>query len=296
MATTTGPVLRASMVFKAGDNGWTESWFIPGSDPTAVLPSWIANCPIRAKLLGTYAAIVGQRLAVEPANGVVETRSLIFPGSAVAAPDSVRDTSWNAVVCLCRGSVGTRRNMWIRGVPDDAIYYDEVTGLEVQSATIANGLAAWVAVAVKAGQQFLIRCRAKVVIPPPPAAPPAGVFVMGGLTLAAGYTDRYVVSVPNHTYVLGQTITTRKARRAGLPWLGGIFVVLNPLNVGTPTATFEIVVKGRVTSSVTDYEGGMYWIPISYVYDPIQSINYTRYASKRPGKILFVSPGRRRRR
>jgi hypothetical protein len=284
------PAVKASFVFKAGDNGWTETWYLPTGDLVAVMASWQLACATRARLLGKFASIVGQRVANDPSDGMVQTASNIFPGTANidAGPALVRDTPWNAISAKCQAA-GSRRTFWMRGVPDLGLVIDKDTGEQTQQAVITTGLAAWAALAAKPGANYLVKTRTKIVIPPPPAAAPAGVFAVGGLTLAAGFTDRYVVSCPGHNYVLGQKVFTRFARRGKIPWMKGTFTVLNPLPL---LGTFEVVVGRKATTSPADYEGGTYFLPITYAYAPITQITYGRYAQKRTGRILFVRPGR----
>jgi hypothetical protein len=69
----------------------------------------------------------------------------------------------------------------------------------------------------------------------------------------------------------------------------GTFTVLNPLPL---LGTFEVVVPRKATTNPGDYEGGTYFLPISYTFLPITDITYGRYAVKRTGRILFVRPGR----
>lgn len=283
--------VKASFVFKAGDNGWTETWFLPTADLATLMPTWQVAAATRAQLLGGFASIVGQRLANEPADGTVLPASNIYPGTAGAptgGPAFVRDTPWNAISANC-GGAGTRRTMWMRGVPDVGVEIDPLTGNPVQVSVITAGLAAWAALVTKNPGAYLIKTRTKIVIPPPPAAPPAGVFGMGGLTLAAGFTDRYIINCPGHNYTLNQVVFTKFARRGKVPWLSGSFRVLNPLPLA---GTFEILVRRRATTSPADYEGGTYFCPTSYTFLPIQRVAYGRYASKRTGRILFVRPGR----
>ena len=115
-------IFKATMIFNAGRQGWTESFYLTAADYASADPRMIALAAARIPMLGLGASLEAYRLSNEA----------IF-GDALTVPYSYGDNGSNAG--LARDVANTcalmrvqatdlyRRTVTIRGVPDEWVYY-----------------------------------------------------------------------------------------------------------------------------------------------------------------------------
>lgn len=285
-------IFKGSFIFQAGDNGWTEGWYFNATSLATAVTTWATFRSKRDDCLGDWAWIKALRVAGEPADGVVDITSLAAPEGQQVAP-AIRDTAWNAVLAMCR-SGGSRRQMWMRGVPDRAVAFNAITGQPELNNLLNSALKAWAALAVKdpGGLLMKVKVRAGGEITPADGATPAVMNTPKEIAAIARIPDvnRVILTLGAHPFLQFQSITIKNGRRGQVPWLRGTYRVLE----ATPT-TITIATPNDPQTPI-QYLGGTTVYRNVYKYPPITSIKYGRFASRKTGRSLFVSRGRQRNR
>jgi hypothetical protein len=115
--------------------GWSESWYIEGSDVADVERRCLDYCIARAQMLPTGAAIIGQRYQqVDPGIGASQTRNIRYIGGLVLC-----DVPQMALLVRQLGSSGSRRRMIeFRGIPDAYVIRGEYTPSDTFERAVAN--------------------------------------------------------------------------------------------------------------------------------------------------------------
>lgn len=254
------PNYNAIWQFKAYGYGWTERWFLGGlADPTRAMVAFTSCQDARRDLLGQGAQLV--RATVRDDNSANTALALSFnttpPPSIVGSPV---DTPWNSVLAFLTGGNATyRRRLWLRGVPDAAITFDN-GGAPLLDPAFLNKIKAFatVANANRLGWKVLNT-----------AAPINQPKQIGGLgTDAAG---RVNILCPAHGFTVGTRVGVSKVtglnlrqQRPGRKSINGYWTVAFvtdannfsiPLPVytltGTPVWRGKGQAKGLLPTSVT---------------------------------------------
>lgn len=112
---------KATLFFNARNQGWTESWYMNGGSLTAVhtlVGSIIVQ--LRIPLLGVGCTLEAYR-TVDLTSPGAALFSLVAGGKPPNPLPDNRDNASNAILVRLETNDPYRRNMWLRGVPDNWI-------------------------------------------------------------------------------------------------------------------------------------------------------------------------------
>lgn len=133
--------LKFTMLFNFAQTGFSESWYYNGSPPGGSLPllsgDFKALADARTLMSAKYVDIVGCRLSDTENPRMTMTQFLFSKFQGSAAPD-VASNAWMALV---RGvALRGRRQLWLRGIPDDQIEWDAGAQRWLPQGSIASAL------------------------------------------------------------------------------------------------------------------------------------------------------------
>lgn len=111
------PTYIGTTIFRQGGAGWSESWYISASNHDQALEKLQVVGPTRAKLLGGGAAVEYQRVSDVAIKG--DSKITIINEYAASTGVTAADEPWDAVYVRVEAGPLYRRQMWLRGIPDE---------------------------------------------------------------------------------------------------------------------------------------------------------------------------------
>ncbi len=153
-------VYQAILHFSCNDQGWAEAWY-RNTELTDLAAIWDATLPMAQKrqaMLAQGASIKAMSVGFDDVKFDSELRYTNLPGT-MALPDAtpVLVDSPDAAVCIRfrSAAVGTRKNVFVRGVPDDAL----IKGATFNNAytPFVNPATAWIGFLVQNGYGWMGR-------------------------------------------------------------------------------------------------------------------------------------------
>jgi hypothetical protein len=322
---------KVSFIFKADDAGFTENWYTnDATDPTGAIARTVMGRAVvvaqaRNALIGAYCyldkvrvsdlnylgdSLVTSRVSGPPAgNGVAATFELppLNPqlnNTLITLADGTeqylyeRDTSWNSIDCQAQSTNLYRRPVFLRGVPDLWIAYDQYDNPVFSDAVFNGNFQNFVKVLV--GNQFCIQSVSKV-----PATNPKVAIPVGGLTKGAEYPVgsgqfMWEIAVPPlnmaggavPALTNGMAISIGGVRGVNVMGVRGTQKIFNC--VGTPVTSFQIFVPYPLNPPTPYFSTGgtAYWKTRTLTYPLIDSLIVSKYGSRKVGKRIGKQPGR----
>jgi len=113
------PQYKLTLVFNQGRTGWTETWYAFKSNTEIMMTALKNVATYRQRLLGAGASIEYLRVSDVAILQDSTVQPITSWGSNSAPPSA--DQPWNAVYCRCEATDMYRRQVWLRGLPDEWI-------------------------------------------------------------------------------------------------------------------------------------------------------------------------------
>lgn len=265
-----------TMIFNAQKSGWSESWYLTKADVQAAIAAANTIASARSSLLGQYSFLEAVRVSdVEVLNDSAVTT--FWSPKFDPTLGGERDTPWNSIYVRINAGTLYRRQMHMRGVPDFWIEWDGKLGDYTVAAPAFTNLNRFGTVlkaqgaCIRAADKSLANFPYKVIqgITAPTA---------GGLEF----------TVPNHGFVIGDTVSFRKVTGIGLGNCKGRWIVTD-----SSTNTFRTATPPDSASTIVVYRGGGFVRKVFMNYFTITGVQYMRPTVKKTGRAFFVAPGRR---
>jgi hypothetical protein len=265
---------------------WSESWYLSADSLQNAWDKMDAVAERRAETIGSGALLNAIRVTDTTTPRVALTKPVNYPGPPDSATTTI-DTPYNGIYVKVQDTNRLyRRQMWLRGIPDTWIMYDQIT-----KNPIINALA------TQAINRFNVRAIAnqlllKVITADLTANPRKTV---ANISLQA-VSNLFLITAPGHGFATAQYVRVKNCKGSNLQVAsGGVVRGVNgvwPVTVVSPD-TFTIPLTGSPTNPPV-YTGGGYAQarPIQYV--PIRYVDYIRFAKRDTGNPSGRVRGRRR--
>lgn len=138
-------MLKCTSFFSMGNGGWSETWFLDGSNVSAGTIALQNLNLVRLALCPATVTLIGRRVSIVENPAIVNASSTNLVGTNSAS----RDVLNAALLWQATAANGAKRQVWTRGVPDEQIVsgaYAGVNGyptltLAWQQAIISNSFA-----------------------------------------------------------------------------------------------------------------------------------------------------------
>jgi hypothetical protein len=273
---------KVTFVFNDGRQGWSETWYLGAIVDLGTAAARAATLGVaRRELLARGVSLEYIRTSDEAVLGdslVSITRAAVAGGTV--AGGLAPDTPYNAILVRAQAGALYRRQVWLRGIPDDWIRRNATDPPFYQAPGQQVALASFLLELTKA-PAFAIRAIAKE----------AGVTVprrVNGVTFN-GATGRYVLDVGAHGFANNDQVRVRAAKPASAAALNGVFGL-----TGVTGTTVEIT-PSPADGGIVGYLAGSASIAKRVIaYYPINFGVAVRYAKRATGRAFFVPRGRRR--
>lgn len=267
---------KITFIFGADKQGWSELWYVDANDIQTAGLRGLEVASSRKGLLGTGSVLEAIRVSDE----AIRNDSLIQLTPPVAAGpgvgNAIRDTPGNAWLCRIQAGALYRRQLWLRGIPDSWIVWDQtLRKYEIPAILQARFDAFRDALVAKT---FRIRATEKspTVNPLKPitaiAADPSGVWKM---------------TSPVHGLANQDYVRISGTKGSNVKQFRGIWQIF-----GVTADTFFIPLVVVPTSPVWYIGGGMVQRRTTS-YKVIDGGTLLRPALRRTGRAFFVPAGRR---
>jgi len=113
------PTFQCVTIFNQGKTGWSETWYWTGSNYDQALTNLRGLATPRKGLLGSGATIEYLRVSDVAVKGDSQVQLVQEWGTSGDPPNA--DQPWNAVYVRCEAGPLYRRQVWLRGLPDEWI-------------------------------------------------------------------------------------------------------------------------------------------------------------------------------
>jgi hypothetical protein len=270
------PAWKCTTLFEAKNQGWSETWYLNTSlTATQVMDKLRLICPSRAKLLGFGCSIIALRVSDDAVRGDSE---LYVPAPGEFPPFAVvRDNPTNAIYCKVTSGQLYRRQLWLRGVPDVWIAWDNTLGTYTVDPLFNTNLGIFKLALINEG--FQLRALNKNLNINNQRA------IIDIVDGPAGFTT---YNVPAHGYTVGQEIRIANVVDRLLKPLQGTTRVKSVGGV----AEFTTYQPWRAYYA-DQYTGSAKVITRYLDYPVITNVVYVRPGSRRVGRTFFAPRGRR---
>lgn len=268
------------MVFAAGANGWTETWYTTAGDRTTAVQRCNALAMPRVQMLGfgcRYEATRVSDIAIQFDSYLSSNLIAQPPGGAgaLAPVENARDDVWTAMLLNITSGI-YRRSFLMRGLPDDEVYLG-LDGVMRFAPGFGIKLQAWGTALEQ--NQFALRCIDRSAANPlqmvttvsedPQTATYR--FTIPGLVLAVG--DEFIVYNSNNPPIL-KANGTHRVQSIGAsgeittytPWDGGVSFIYR----GLGSARKKVI-----------------------IFPTIDGSEYRSIRKRDTGRRIFVTAGRR---
>lgn len=275
------PYFKVSYIFNRGRLGWSESWHIQENDSKSAIEFAKENVPYRKKLLGSYAHLEGIRVSDVAVVGDARTYTgpELFEDTENKVND-VTDPPWSSILCRARAQDNNARQVWIRGVPDNVIKFDQVNERWIWQDTDYQKLfKAWASHCTR-NPAFLIRGTERN------TGATAAIAVRDFICTQANQV--IITTAADHSFQVGHQVRLLHFRARLLRVGRGPYYVLST----NGNREFTVLVPGADIFPLFSPKNARVTRHI-IGYFPITELTMERAAKKSTGRAFFVSPGRR---
>jgi hypothetical protein len=273
---------KVTFIFNDGRAGWSETWYLAAiADLATAARRAVTLAESRRELLARGVSLEYVRTSDEDVLGdslVAITRGDVAGGTVAGGLSP--DTPYNAILVRAQAGALYRRQVWLRGVPDDWIRRNAADPPFFQAPQQRTALAAFFAELAKA-PPFAIRAIAKEAAVTVPRR-------VTGVTFNAG-TGRWVLEIGAHGFANNDQVRVRGAKPASAGALNGVFGLTGV------TGTAVEITPSPADGGIVGYLAGSATIAKRVIqYYPINFGLAVRYAKRATGRAFFVPHGRRR--
>lgn len=277
---------KGTFFFRFGGFAWSESWYLQAADLGTSWTQMDKCAERRAEMLGSGALLYAIRVSDPATPRVALTRPVNYPGPPDSALTTV-DTPYNAIYVKTQdANTLYRRQLWMRGIPDSWIMYDQVTKNPIINGLAQQAITRFATRAIANNLQMRVIDASLVSNPR---------RMVSNIALQ-GVTNLFLITAPGHGFASGQYVRIKNCKGSNLQVAaGGIVRAVNgvwPVSVLTAD-TFTIPLTGSPTNPPV-YTGGGYAQarPIKYVN--VRFLDYIRFAKRDTGNPSGRVRGRRR--
>jgi hypothetical protein len=277
------PAFKFTMLFNFGGSGFSESWYWTGAAPISSVGLYSgpfkALADARNFLTAKRVRMIGLRLS-DLAN---PRKTQVWVNSGASAGGHDPDNPTNSWLVNVRGvgDVGNR-SLFIRGLPDDLIVWDDPSQAFLPVGNLSTGITAYEKL-LKTGNWALAVSQSKKAAGA--AAQQVTLLTPNGsggavtLTFAGAFTGTGTLLVSGFRKPMG--------------FLNGTYLSGSGWNVGVGN-TINLLKRAISTQLASTYVGGGYVRPQVLSSVGIQSLNLMFPRERRIGRAFFVAAGRRR--
>lgn len=266
---------QLTTVFNQGRAGWSETWYCQASNHEQAITKLRGVLPRRQNLLGGGASIEYIRVSDVTIKGDSQVQQL--QNWSVSTSPMGADEPWDGVYVRCEAGPLYRRQMFLRGIPDDwAGPAGAFPGSPPLNGTMTDALKRWSAAAIAQG--FQLRCTEKegagAVRTPIDAL---GTDAQGRTTFTCtanlgAVNDRFIVSAYE-----GKDRKLLNGRHKILVKAGNVYTVK---------------LRYALLEDPADNTGGQ-GRPELIVYKELEEVVIIRMAKRATGRAFFLPVGRR---
>lgn len=272
---------KLTYFFNQGRWGWSETWYKTVGTLPDLYRAGLAFADKRAACLAKGCIIEAMRSSLEGVNGdsYMETA---LGGKLPKTPIVLEaDAPWNALLLRAEATSLYRRQVWLRGVPDEDITYDPNTGLftlapkqenkylNLKKAILANA--------------FQIRAHSKDPLLAPRKRNASMSIPVGG--------EAVDVACEDHGLVVGDNVHIGGVKQTFAPIkMNGNYEVIGVPGLGTYTVSVPNV---SIAKLGTFLKYG-YTQKRVVIYSDITDLMPIRIAKRNTGRAFFVPRGRRK--
>lgn len=273
------PTYKTTFIFNEGRQGWSETWYIePAGTGAGIIEARdlaITLSGLRKTMLGEGAQLEALRVSDVAIRGdsLIHSFNLTTP----ANPDLAADLPSNGMLARVEAGALYRRQMWLRGMRDDWIIRNIVTGQPIVPPALNNAFTAFNDELV--ARQWRLRCIDKEA--PNFHESPVTAIAAAGVNTALSVTG-FAALVP------GDEVRVRHFIGPDAALLNRVWKVLaaDAASITIPLAF------ATLTNPATDLLGIVASRVI--VYKPVTTSGILRLAGRKTGRAFFVPRGRRR--
>ncbi len=263
-------------IFRQGGAGWSESWYLSASNHDQALEKLQSIGPTRAKLLGGGAAVEYQRISDVAIKG--DSKITVINEYALSSGVTAADEPWDAVYVRVEAGPLYRRQMWLRGIPDEwAGSAGGFPGTNPNNNFLSNAMDKFAAKLKAVPMQ--LKCIDKE---------GAGGTKTPITGLAADGSGRTVVSVAVSQGAVGDEFRISGYDGPDKAKLNGVHKIAA---IGAGTVTIPLMFASLTAPA--ENAGGKAQ-PRIIVYKDVTNLIIMRMAKKSTGRAFFLPVGRRR--
>lgn len=266
-----------TLIFNATKNGWSENWYWTGADHASAQAAALVLASARQKLLAQGVILE----AVRTSDVAILGDSVIALAPAIPAagkPALARDNASNAWLSRINAGALYRRQLWLRGIPDDWIEFNADGTPKPPPAALGKVFDAYVLALTKGPFQLKV-------IDKGPGSPLTSILVVAA-DVPTGLTK---VTANGHGLANFDFVRIKGAKGVNASLLNGVWqiqdVTANTFVIGLPAADLAtinyVTLSGKVQKRATTYVN-------------VTSGVILRGGTRKTGRAFFVSPGRRR--
>lgn len=265
-----------STIFGQGGAGWTESWYCTASNHDQALEKLQSLGPTRAKLLGGGASIAYQRVSDVTVKG--DSKIVVIKEFAMSTGITAADEPWDAVYVRVEAGALYRRQMWLRGIPDEwAGSAGSFPGTNPNNSFLSGAMDKFKAKLLAVPMQLRVIEKEG-----------AGAVHTPITNLAADGSGRTVVSVAVDQGNVGDEFRISDYQGPDKAKLNGIHKI-----AAEAAGTVTIPLKFADLSAPAENAGGKA-TPRIVAYKDVTDLIIMRMAKKSTGRAFFLPRGRRR--
>jgi hypothetical protein len=277
---------RGTYFFSQGGFAWSETWYVAATSLDDAWEKMNSAADRRAEMIGSGALLFAIRVTDVDQPRVSLTKPVNYPGPPDSAATTV-DTPYNGIYVKVQDTNRFyRRQMWLRGVPDSWIMFDQVTKAPIINALATQAINRFQTRAI--GFQFRLR-----VINADVASNPRRNITAISLVAMA---NNFLITAPGHGFATGNSVRIKNCKGSNLQVAtGGVVRSVNgvwPVTVLTAD-TFSIPLVGSPTNPPV-YNGGGYAQNRPILYIPVRFVEYQKFAKRDTGNPSGRVRGRRR--
>lgn len=270
------PTYKTTWIFNQSRYGWTESWYFDQPNPEYALEIAKKLAIKRTDLLANNVLLEYIRIS----DIDVLSDSLVFGIQKWGTRDQPRgDTPWNAIYCRVEAGSAYRRQMWLRGIPDDWIQLEASNPAD-------NPIDPTLQAAFNAFRSALTNNAFKLKV----ISKDIGDVTERPVTaLGQNGSGQIVFSAVGLTSQPGDEFRSKKWSGPDKKQLNGVFKVV------TNTGAAVTIAKKYTDLTAPDEDSGGKLVARIVKYKDITDAKIMRVAKRNTGRAFFVQAGRRKR-
>lgn len=280
--------LKLVLFYNQFQRGFTETWYMPGTNPPSNLPPGVDNMLRKAiAFRATGTILTGARFSQTDAR---QSSTFRFGNSYTAANSGIlsippaEDVVSTSLVWRLSDNTFHSKLMYVRGLVDQDVVRSVIDGTDVPSAALTAGLVAYKNAAIAAGMQVRYQKT--------PSNTPG--FLSWQATQVApvgGNVNLSTVSFqgnPAADLLAGNIVTFKGFKKNDLPGFPKTAKIID-VAIGPP---YEIIITYRFRGSSTVKPGNAFASNVSFVYQNLAIQEFIEFSEHKTGRPFFQPRGR----